>query len=82
MTTNETKDAIGREGLLTEGSFTFAVRVLDARGSFGRTDFKVRSTSGGGERWVNADRVSLTDNPTENRGADAIAQAPSKEPSV
>lgn len=51
---------IGQTGSLTvEQSLTLPVRVLDARKCWDRLDFYVEPIHGAGQRWVQADRVTL-----------------------
>jgi hypothetical protein len=51
---------IGQTGSLTvELSLTLTVRVLDARKCWDRLDFYVEPLHGTGQRWVQADRVTL-----------------------
>lgn len=51
---------IGQTGTITlEQSLTVPVRVLDARRCWDRLDFYIEPLHGTGQRWVQADRVTL-----------------------
>lgn len=43
---------IGKEGTIEEGNFTFRVRILDVKQSYGRTRWLVTPVAGSGEAWT------------------------------
>lgn len=60
MTVREMAQAIGKEGLLrhTDG-VQFRIRIVDARQSFDRTDYRIEPINGQGSFWVNSNRVTI-----------------------
>ena len=58
MTSSELAQLLGRTGTMPHDGLTVAVRILDAREVFGRTDVLVESLPGV-SRWVDAARVTL-----------------------
>lgn len=51
---------VGKEATLTTGEgLKIAVRVLDARQSYGRTEVLVEPVTGSGKAWVTSKRVRL-----------------------
>lgn len=52
-------DWCGARGAARNGGFVVAVKIVDARSQFGRTDYLITPVNGSGEMWVSTDSVIL-----------------------
>lgn len=59
MTTNQTKDLIGREGMWCVAPLLFRVRIIDVKSVYGRELYHIEPVSGSGTRWVSGRSVDL-----------------------
>jgi hypothetical protein len=63
MTVKQMAEVVGKECMvkvfLGSDPLVFPARILDARSSYGRTDYRITPTGGSGETWVSAERVTV-----------------------
>jgi len=61
LTDNEVKTIYpGKIGNMTVEGLTVTVRIVNARKRFGHLDFLVTPTHGFGERWIQSNRITVT----------------------
>jgi hypothetical protein len=59
MSIKELSKAIDKTALLSEGGLSFPVLIKDAKISYGQPRFLITPVGGGGEVWVNDNRIKF-----------------------
>jgi len=62
LTDSQIKDTYpGRTGVMDVEGLVIGIKIVSARKRFGHLDFLVTPTGGFGERWIQSNRVRLTE---------------------